>query len=143
MNTQTGYITVSVTTEAGARPVAGAFVTVNASDGGAESTVYRFTTDESGQIPVSALGAPDKENSLSPEPDGPSYSGFRVTVSAKGYYTVTSPLIPVFSGILSSQQIVLVPLTASSASGTADVTPSCCHTMGYSLEKSDKGVYNG
>ena len=142
MALQTGYIEVNVTTAAGSSPVEGAEVSIYSSDG-VEETVYRFTTDRSGRIPVSALPAPDRNNSLSPSAEGPRYSRFRVTVSAEGYYTLSSPEIQVFSNIVTRQPIVLIPYTSSTVAGKENMIPECVGGYGLCVGRSDKGVYDG
>ena len=143
MEEQTGYLTVEVNTENGSSPLKGAEVLISVKVNNIDTVLYRFLTDESGQIPQTALSAPDRNNSLSSDSSGPDFSAYTVTVSLKGFYTLVSPDVPVFSGILSRQPMTLVPITASCRIGADGNSPGCQPFTGGSPGNSGKGVYNG
>ena len=123
MTEQNGFITVTVTTAGGAFPVSGAEVMISNDSGGADTALYRFVTDESGQTPPSSLPAPLLSNSLSSGQPDPGYTLYNVTVISDGYYPLVSLNIPVFPGIVSDQRMILIPYTASGNIGTDEYTP--------------------
>lgn len=123
MTEQNGFITVTVTTAGGAFPVSGAEVMISNDSGGADTALYRFVTDESGQTPPSSLPAPLLSNSLSSGQPEPGYTLYNVTVISDGYYPLVSLNIPVFPGIVSDQRMILIPYTASGNIGTDEYTP--------------------
>ena len=141
MKEQPGYISVSVTTGDGSVPVSGAEVVVSALIGGSYQTLYRFLTDESGLTPVFALSVSAPDDPATAEFPDARYSNYRIVAAGEGYYTLTSPITPVFSGIVSYQPMVLKPLTASCAVGVDEFVPTCCHCYGTDIETSGKGVY--
>lgn len=142
MAEQTGFIAVSVTTAAGSFPVPGAEVMISSLTGGKDTVIYRYITDESGQAPLSELMAADLNNSLSSTSPGPDYSLYNVTVSSDGYYPLVSLNIPVFSGIVSRQPMVLIPFTASSDAKTNEYVPDCPPYKGGCGQVSEKEAQN-
>ena len=125
MASQTGFITVNVTTATGSFPVPGAEVMISRITDSGDTVLYRYETDESGQTPLSSLPSAELANSLSSTSPGPDYTLYNVTVSSEGYYPLVSLDIPVFTGITSRQPMVLIPLTASSEAGTNEYVPNC------------------
>ena len=125
MAKQTGFITVSVTTATGSYPVPDAEVMISALTAAGDTVIYRYITDESGQTPLSELSAPLLDNSLDENSAGPDFSLYNVTVSSDGYYPLVSLDVPVFPGIVSRQQMILVPFTASSDGGAGEYVPDC------------------
>ena len=122
---QIGFITVSVTTATGSSPVPNAEVMISKLTDTGDTVLYRYITDESGQTPLSKLQTPKLQNSLSEFSEGPDFSLYNVTVSSDGFYPLVSLDIPVFTGIISRQQMILVPFTASSDGGMTDYVPDC------------------
>lgn len=96
---------VNTRTALGALPVGGAQVRVQGA--GTDVTVY---TDASGVSERIRLPAPEKGASLSPDTGVLPYATYDVTVSAPGYYTITSRSVPVFDGIVSVQNVNLIPI---------------------------------
>ena len=125
MAEQTGFITVSVTTATGSTPLPDAEVIISRITAKGDTVIYRYITDESGQTPLSELPAPLLENSLDENSAGPDFSLYNVTVNSDGFYPLVSLDVPVFSGIISRQQMILVPYTASSFGGMNDYVPDC------------------
>lgn len=102
-----GYLIVNSRTALGSLPVAGAKVVV--SGGG---NVYTFVTDNSGASPKIELPSPPRSLSLMPNQGATPYSSYDVTVSANDYFTVEVKSIPIFEGIVSVQDVNMIPLAA-------------------------------
>ncbi len=102
-----GFITVSVRTAGGALPVEGALITIsNSSDG----TVIAVTVSDSAGIgELIELPTPPRENSFIPG-NGNVSSFYTVDTDKEGYYHVINSNIPIFDGITSIQQVLLVPI---------------------------------
>ncbi len=115
-----GYLGVTVTTALNAIPIAGATVTVFRFLNGIEEVVKILNTDNTGKTDIIILPTPPKENSLTPNPLGPSYSVYNVRVDKEGYYTQNSLNVPIFSGITSIQPMRLIPLVYGQSLGIAD-----------------------
>lgn len=110
-----GFMTVSVRTAGGALPVENVTVAVSR-DGGEVLAV--LITDSAGRSRTLELPAPPRENSL--EPDGGQVSSlYTVDAYRDGFYEVIISSIPVFDGVTSIQQILLVPV----AEGDAPLQP--------------------
>lgn len=104
-----GYITVSVRTAGGAIPVEGASITIKSSNGAESNIIAVMLTDSGGVSDIVALPAPPKENSLSPG-QGPVCSYYTIDTDRSGYYSVVNSNVPIFDGITSVQQVLLVPV---------------------------------
>lgn len=100
-----GFLIVNTRTALGSLPVGGAEVRVVGTD-----TDLTVTTDPSGVSERMRLPAPPVENSLTSTPDGLPYATYDVSVSAPGYYTAQSRSVPVFPGIVSVQNVNLIPI---------------------------------
>ena len=100
-----GYLIVNSRTALGALPVPGANIKVI---GGGNT--YTFVTDESGASPRIELPAPSRTYSLSPNQGGVPYSSYDVTVTATDYYPVEIKSIPIIDGIVSVQDVNMIPL---------------------------------
>ncbi|MBR4255756.1 MAG: hypothetical protein IKQ18_01230 [Clostridia bacterium] len=125
MAEQSGFILVSAVTATGSYPLEGAEVMISELTDKGDTVIYRYITDESGQTPLSELGAPDVENSLSPDSGKRGFSLYNVTVRSDGFYPLSSLDVPVFPGIVSRQQMILSPYTQSGVNGTDEFTPDC------------------
>lgn len=134
----TGFIAVNVTTATGSFPVIGAEVMISRLTADGDTVLFRYLTDESGQIPLSSLPAEELSNSLSSTSAGPDYSLYNVTVTSEGYYPLVSLNVPVFSGIVSRQPMVLIPLTASSDVKINEYVPDCAPYRGGCGQVSEK-----
>lgn len=102
-----GFITVNVRTAGGALPVEGALITISNS---ADGTVVAVTVSDSAGIgELIELPTPPKENSFIPGNDNVS-SFYTVDTDKEGYYHVINSNVPIFDGITSIQQVLLVPI---------------------------------
>ena len=101
-----GYITVNVRTAGGALPVSGAVVTISDMAGNAVAVIV---SDISGSTEVVELPAPSKENSLTPN-GGEVSSFYNVDADSQGFYHAVITGIPIFDGIPSIQQILMIPI---------------------------------
>ena len=102
-----GFITVNVRTAGGALPVEGATVTISNADH--SGIIAVMITDSAGASEVIALPTPPKENSLYPSNNEVS-SFYSVDTVRDGYYEVIVDNIPIFDGVTSIQQVILVPV---------------------------------
>ena len=102
----TGYLTVQVTTAAGAIPLEGAAVTVRDGNGGA--VLYELRSGADGRTRRVALAAPARALSLSPSVARP-YGLYSVSVYLPSYERAVYESVPVFDGITAIQQAVLIP----------------------------------
>lgn len=118
-----GYLTVLVATALNTIPIPDALVTVTQNKDGAQTTIRQAVTDISGKTSKIQLPAPPRVNSLTPNPLGPSYSLYNVTVQKDGYYPVSSQNIPIFAGITSVQTVNLVPFVAGEEDGINEAQP--------------------
>ena len=111
----TGIITVHVCTARGARPIAGATVTVTRTVDGDNTLISLQTTDDSGNIaPVTVPAPPPSEDQRRPQA-----FYYEISAQANGYYREHSMDVPVFPFITSMQTFELIPLPA----GTDDPFP--------------------
>jgi hypothetical protein len=139
MADNTGFITVFVTTATGSSPVPDAEVMISKITSSGDTVLYRYVTDGSGQTPLSELESPLLQNSLSEGSEGPDFSLYNVTVNSDGFYPLVSLNVPVFTGVISRQQMMLVPFTASSDGGMTDYAPECLPYPGGCGPVADKG----
>jgi hypothetical protein len=117
----TGYGTliVQAVTADGALPVAGATVVVSRMIDGRKTLQGYDTTDSSGRTGVFTLAAPSA--SLSQSPGNPSpYAAYIISVQAEGFGSAEFRNVPIFTGIQSVQQAVLLPVPEF---GGAEDTP--------------------
>lgn len=119
-NTNFGYLGVTVTTAIDAIPIEGATVTVSQFENGSEIPVKILSTNSNGKTDIILLPTPPRENSLTPNPTGPSYSVYNVRVDKEGFYTQNSLNVPIFAGITSIQPMRLIPLVYGQAEGVID-----------------------
>lgn len=108
----TGYITVNVRTAGGALPVENAMITIkNISENGSDNSVVAIMlTDSSGTSEVVALPTPLRQNSQTPDADGEVSALYSIDTEKSGFYSVVNFNVPVFDGITSIQQVLLVPI---------------------------------
>ncbi len=103
----TGYLKVQVRTAQDAIPVDGAQIRILDDEG---NTLYRLTTDDSGETQVIALGTVDKIFSQSPDYTELPYANYGVTVDAEGFQPVSVTDIPIYDGELATLPADLIPL---------------------------------
>jgi len=109
-----GFLIVQTLTANGALPVENATVYVysygEGDDVDSSRALYTLKTDGFGRTEKVALGAFDKELSLTPEDKKP-YTTYNVVINADGFYESERINIPVFQGITSLQAVDLIPLS--------------------------------
>jgi hypothetical protein len=108
----TGYLQVVVRTADGVLPLRDAQVLIYDADPENDSTgvLYSLRTDGDGITPVVELAAPPRALSLTP--GNPfSFARYNITVHREGYGSVQNIGVPVFSGVVSTQPVTLVPLS--------------------------------
>ena len=109
-NRGAGTIRFSVYTASEALPVAGAKCVVTKVIGGEPHTFYTMFTDISGRTTSSSLPAPSKELSQNSENKIQPFSLYDAVISKEGYAVVNLRDIPVFDGVLSIQQVQMIPV---------------------------------
>lgn len=111
-----GYITVNVRTAGGALPVSDATIVIKSSDGsggvGIGSIVAVLYSDISGTSDVIGVPAPSRSNSLSPEATGEVCSFYDIETERDGFYPITNSNVPVYDGVTSIQEILMMPSNA-------------------------------
>lgn len=100
-----------VYTARNALPIEGASCVIKRKSGSGYITMYTLVTDISGLTDPVALPAPPASLSQSPSNTVQPYALYDAEVSAKGYNTVEIKNIPVFEGVLSVQQVAMIPQT--------------------------------
>ena len=111
-NTGRGFLRVSVRSANGAVPVPDAQVTIYAADEDNANTgvLYSLRTDESGLTPLIELPAPSRIESMTPGSPTP-YARYNIEVKKDGYGGVSNLGAPIFDGVVSTQPVLLVPLS--------------------------------
>ena len=104
----TGCIRVHTVTAEGARPVAGAAVTVVRFTDGEPELIALQTTGDSGETETLTVPAPPPSS----DQRHPASFLYDISVQAEGYYREHSTDVPVFPGVTSVQTFVLIPLPA-------------------------------
>lgn len=117
VNNRRGTTRFRTFTARGAFPVAGATVVISHIIGGKKHVFYALTTDISGQTPIVTLPVPPKELSETPDSSVQPYATYDAEITAEGYNDVIITNMPVFEGVMSVQQVALVP----SLSGMAEI----------------------
>ncbi len=114
----TGTLLITVRTADSAIPVEGATVTITEDTPSGTNLIGILKTDENGEIRPLVLPAPMGDPNGKQVP----FSKCSARVQAEGYRTEQSVDIPIFAGIASMQDFLLIPLSASEAAGTGDIT---------------------
>lgn len=99
-------------------PVEGATVLVTEDTDTGTNLIGALKTDENGEIRPLVLPAPVGDPNSKQVP----FSRYSVQVTARGYRTERSVDVPVFAGVASMQDFLLIPLAADEAQGTGDIT---------------------
>ena len=107
--TSEGYLRVQVVTAKGALPVAKAVVQIKKVENGTEVYSRELITDESGNTEVITLKAPNADLSQAPDPSDLPYADYQAFITAKNFLSVSVDEVPVFSGVLSVQPVMLIP----------------------------------
>lgn len=114
----TGTLLITVRTADSAIPVEDATVTITENTPSGTNLIGILKTDENGEIRPLVLPAPMGDPNGKQVP----FSKYCARVQAEGYRTEQSMDIPIFAGITSMQDFLLIPLSASEAAGTGDIT---------------------
>ncbi len=109
VNNRSGTLRFRVYTARGALPVEGVNIEISKPIGGGNHVFYSLTTDNSGLTRIVSLPAPPKELSETPDSDVQPFAMYNVDVAAAGFNSVAIRDLPVFEGVLSLQNISLVP----------------------------------
>lgn len=104
-----GYLVVRVSTARGAIPIEGAEVIIRKSDLNDSDIIYSLISSNAGLTPYITLPAPPKSLSRSPNNPKP-FATYNIEVRADGYSMQYYNEVPVFDGITSYQNAILVPL---------------------------------
>ena len=104
-----GFLRVRVYTSGAQLPVEDATVTVTQPGTSGSRLLATRITDESGLIPVLPIPAPLESESQSPGTPSP-YTTVDVTVDHPEYERVLIENVQIFSGILSEQNVPLIPI---------------------------------
>ena len=102
-----GYLQVQARTAQDAIPLAGAQILILDDEG---NTLYRLTTDVSGETQTVSLETLDRSFSLNPNYLGTPYANYSVIVEAEGFEPVSITEIPIFDGETATLPVALIPL---------------------------------
>ena len=102
-----GYLQIQARTAQDAIPIGGAQVRVLDDEG---NTLYRLSTDESGETQPVSLETVDRSFSLNPGYMGTPYANYGAVIEAEGFQPVTVAEIPIFDGETAVLPAALVPL---------------------------------
>lgn len=108
-STDTGYLTVTVSTAGMGLPVEGAVITVIRETEEGRYIERILFTDRNGRTETIELSAPPRGNSMSPYMTD-DYSEYTVQTEKEGYYPVENLKVPIFGGQTTLQQVSLIPL---------------------------------
>lgn len=111
--TGSGKLRVRVSSANNAIPVPEATVMIFADndDGEGGVTLFSMLTDSSGVTDTVSVPAPGKSASLTPGAKKP-YATINIRVTRDGFYPVENVGVPIFDGILSEQNVNLIPREA-------------------------------
>lgn len=123
-----GYLVVFTSTANRAIPLENALVTVSTiQPDGTSELLYVTRTNQSGRTARLSLPAPPRHNSLIPGSDA-AYARYTVSVDLYGYQPVTDRDIFVFSDIVATLPISLIPLELPPADFAAS-PPMAAHSF--------------
>lgn len=110
----TGGLQLNVTTLGRLYPVKGALITVFTGEGQNKTVIETDVTNESGKSGVFNLKTPPLAESQQAENGGIApYASYNVSVRSDGYVEQIAMNLPVFSGVVSVQNIDLLPIAAA------------------------------
>ncbi len=107
-----GYLQVQTRTAQEAIPLDGVSVRILDDEG---NTLYRLTTDDSGQTQPVALETVDRSFSQNPNYLGQPYANYGVQVEAEGFQPVSVTQIPIFDQETATLPVALMPLQEGAA----------------------------
>ena len=104
----TGYITVHAYSSYAQLPVKDVAVSVTASDG---TAIAMALTDRNGQIKSIPIPVPDREASLTPNPNEKPFTNVNLYARARGFEQAEYENLQVFPDTVTNQNIELIPLS--------------------------------
>lgn len=104
----TGYIQVRAYASDARIPLEDVAITVTATDGTAIATRL---TDRSGKIDPIRVPVPDLAESQSPDPGELPYTQVDLYARINGYYQIENEGVQVFSGVTTTQDLEMLPLS--------------------------------
>lgn len=116
--TSKGYLEVEVTAANSAIPIPKATVIVTQQRGDENLLIKMLTTNMNGNTETIELPAPDIAYSESPDPDAKPFAEYRISVAARGFYTVPEITVPIFATVKSIQPVTMIPLAQYQAEGS-------------------------
>jgi len=107
-----GGLVVNATTLRGLYPVPNALVTVFSGSVSDKKIVESGVTDQSGKSELFKLKTEPKADSLEANGSVP-YTSYNLSVQSDGYVEQIAMNVPVFSGVISVQNVDLLPISAA------------------------------
>lgn len=111
----TGLLTVRVYTSEAQLPISDAAVTVTQETGNGSRLIASRVTDQSGKIASVRISTPELSGSLSPGTDNP-FALVNILIDHPGYERVLIENVQLFPGILTQQNVDLLPLSVQPGS---------------------------
>lgn len=105
---ETGYIQVHAYAGNAQIPLQNVSVAVTAADG---TVLALRLTDRSGRIAPIPIPVPDLEESLTPNPSQIPFATVNLTARLRDYEQIFVDEVQVFSGIVTDQELALIPLS--------------------------------
>lgn len=102
-----GYIQVHTYTSYAQLPLENVAVTVTATDG---TALAMRLTDRSGRISPIEIPVPDRAESLAPNPSEKPFTSVNLYAHLRGYEQFEMEDVQVFSGIVTDQELAMIPL---------------------------------
>ena len=104
----TGYIQVRAYESNAQLPLAEVAVTVTANDG---TAIAMRLTDRNGRIVPIEIPVPDLAESQTPNPPEQPFATVNLYAHLRGYETIESENLQVFAGTVTSQDLLMIPLS--------------------------------
>ena len=104
----TGYIQVNAYESYARLPLKDVAITITATDG---TAIAMRLTDRSGQITPVEIPVPDLKESQSPDPSEQPFATVNLYAHLRGYEQVESENLQVFAGTVTTQDLMLIPLS--------------------------------
>lgn len=102
-----GYIQVHAYTSYAQLPLENVAITVTATDG---TALAMRLTDRSGRISPIEIPVPDRLESLAPNPSEAPFTSVNLYAHLRGYEQFEMENVQVFSGIVTDQELAMIPL---------------------------------
>lgn len=103
----TGYILLRAYTSTAQFPLENVAVTVTATDG---TAIAMRLTDRNGQISPIAIPVPDRQESLTPDPQEKPFASVNLYARKHGYEQVEAENLQVFAETTTFQNLEMIPL---------------------------------